>query len=191
MANNPYVKRWTATGSSGAEYIVSMRQDGTYACSCPAWKFAKARPTKEPCKHIRDVRNATSGIIPSGDTLVRKAPNVSDQQSTKPSRDTLPILMAFSPLNLWETCAKAARLAETKNCEVLFTFMGTQVIAEPGERSINIARRWATIRETADAARMAFRSQPRPERPADPPAKPDPVEYMLTAGKRKFRPEVE
>lgn len=52
-----WTKQWTvASHTSDREYIVSMREDGTFACACPAWKFCKA--PKVDCKHIRALRNA-------------------------------------------------------------------------------------------------------------------------------------
>jgi len=45
-----WADRWGVTGDSGTEYVVSRKDDGSWACSCPAWKFHKApRPN---CKHI-------------------------------------------------------------------------------------------------------------------------------------------
>jgi len=36
--------------TSDRKYILGQKADGTLACDCPAWKFAKA--PKPPCKHI-------------------------------------------------------------------------------------------------------------------------------------------
>ncbi len=46
-----YIARWQVTSmTSDAQYVVSMKADGTWACSCPFWKFHKA--PKIACKHI-------------------------------------------------------------------------------------------------------------------------------------------
>jgi hypothetical protein len=52
---NQYVERYGVTGDSGTEYIVSKKSDGTWACSCPGWKFHSPR---HDCKHIDRVRFA-------------------------------------------------------------------------------------------------------------------------------------
>jgi hypothetical protein len=48
---NPWVKYWPVIGTSGKEYKVSQRADGSYGCSCPAWTFQKQQPRKD-CQHI-------------------------------------------------------------------------------------------------------------------------------------------
>jgi hypothetical protein len=52
--NSPWIERWGVTGDSGKEYVVSRKNDGTFACDCPAWKFCKA--PKRDCKHITRLR---------------------------------------------------------------------------------------------------------------------------------------
>lgn len=50
-----YVARWEVEShSSERKYIVSMKNDGTWACDCPFWKFHKA--PKPICKHIEGVQ---------------------------------------------------------------------------------------------------------------------------------------
>lgn len=52
---NPYVRSWDVpTSSDGSTWKVSERVDGTFACSCPKWKFARA--PKPECHHIGAVR---------------------------------------------------------------------------------------------------------------------------------------
>jgi hypothetical protein len=50
LPGNPWIERWDVIGSRGDTWIVSKRQDGTYGCSCPAWRFARA--PKPACKHV-------------------------------------------------------------------------------------------------------------------------------------------
>jgi len=50
LSGNPWVERWDVIGSRGDTYVVSKRQDGSYGCSCPAWRFARA--PKPDCRHI-------------------------------------------------------------------------------------------------------------------------------------------
>jgi len=47
---------------SGVTYVVSLKRDGTYACACPAWKFAKA--PKPDCGHIREVQSDIANFAP-------------------------------------------------------------------------------------------------------------------------------
>lgn len=53
---NPYIDSWTEYGTRSAktgkipEYKISIRLDGSFACSCPAWVNEKG--TKTDCKHI-------------------------------------------------------------------------------------------------------------------------------------------
>lgn len=47
---NPIVLRAEVKGSTGKKYVVSMRADGTWGCSCPGWIFHSPR---RDCKHIR------------------------------------------------------------------------------------------------------------------------------------------
>ena len=54
-----WLDQWDVTGSNGDPYVVSLKGDGTYACSCPRWKFHKA--PKVDCKHI----SAVTGVVVS------------------------------------------------------------------------------------------------------------------------------
>jgi hypothetical protein len=37
-----WIRQWRVPASSNGTWTVSLKRDGSYACSCPAWKFAKA-----------------------------------------------------------------------------------------------------------------------------------------------------
>ena len=52
-----YIEAWDVESLTecGKTYVVSKRTTGSYACSCPAWKFARA--PKPDCKHIRALRS--------------------------------------------------------------------------------------------------------------------------------------
>jgi len=53
---NPYIKSWNVPNSDGdGEWKVSQRLDGSFACTCPAWRFHKA--PKPPCHHIQAVKD--------------------------------------------------------------------------------------------------------------------------------------
>jgi hypothetical protein len=54
-----WLKQWDVPASSGGTWKVSLKRDGTYACSCPAWKFAKG--PKPDCRHIQLVKESPSG----------------------------------------------------------------------------------------------------------------------------------
>jgi len=43
------------SNSSSRIYVVSKYDDGSYACSCPAWIFKKGE--RKNCKHILDIIN--------------------------------------------------------------------------------------------------------------------------------------
>lgn len=45
-----WVHRWLVTNGGGSEYTVAMREDGSFGCSCPQWKFRR-----EECKHIKKI----------------------------------------------------------------------------------------------------------------------------------------
>lgn len=47
-----WVKKWhIKSESSNKEYVVSLSDENTWGCSCPAWKFRR-----QECKHIIRVR---------------------------------------------------------------------------------------------------------------------------------------
>lgn len=52
---NPYIRDWTVDSISrpGKTHKVSQRRDGTFACDCERWKFARA--PKPDCHHITSV----------------------------------------------------------------------------------------------------------------------------------------
>jgi hypothetical protein len=51
-SSSQWVSQWEVASESNPSkfYKVSQRQDGSFACDCPAWKFKPA--PKPPCKHI-------------------------------------------------------------------------------------------------------------------------------------------
>jgi hypothetical protein len=55
---NPYVRSWWVPSSEGGQWKVSERQDGTFACACPKWKFHPA--PKPDCHHIELVKNSSN-----------------------------------------------------------------------------------------------------------------------------------
>lgn len=48
-----YIQQWDVTGSSGNVYKVSVKPDGTFACSCLGW--TRHTPRKD-CKHIKAMK---------------------------------------------------------------------------------------------------------------------------------------
>ena len=47
-----WIKKWhIKSESSNREYVVSLSDENTWGCSCPAWKFRR-----QECKHIIRVR---------------------------------------------------------------------------------------------------------------------------------------
>lgn len=42
--------------SSDTIYEIKQAADGSYYCSCPAWKFQKIQPQKRTCKHLETFR---------------------------------------------------------------------------------------------------------------------------------------
>ncbi len=61
-----WVKQWNVAGSSGATWVVSVDEQGEYACSCPVWKFRRGE-----CKHI-DL--AKAGMFGNGDSYREAVP---------------------------------------------------------------------------------------------------------------------
>ena len=49
-----WIRKWSVPASAGGTWTVSLKHDGTYGCSCPAWKFANA--PKPYCHHIDFIR---------------------------------------------------------------------------------------------------------------------------------------
>ena len=49
-----WIRKCNVPASSGGTWTVSLKEDGTYDCSCPAWKFAKA--PKPDCHHIAFIK---------------------------------------------------------------------------------------------------------------------------------------
>ncbi len=52
-----WLHRWDVTSFTRPNkppYVVALKSDGTWGCSCPAWKFAKA--PKGDCKHIQKIK---------------------------------------------------------------------------------------------------------------------------------------
>lgn len=115
-------------------------------------------------------------------------PNVSDQQS----RDGIPTVLDVMPGDSIETtCRSAVLIANKSRRRVEFVFNGLPITVWPGELAKDVYVRWRRD-QLPEEYEPPTRTLPvKPKRPASPPAKPDPLEYMLTAGKRKFRPEVE
>lgn len=53
-----WVKQWKVWGSAKAPYVVSLGDDGTWACGCMAW--TRSFPRKD-CKHIAKIKDEESG----------------------------------------------------------------------------------------------------------------------------------
>ena len=56
MSQNYYREQWRIQSFTNPDktYTVSLRNDGGYECSCPAWIFQRKRLGN--CKHIRQVQ---------------------------------------------------------------------------------------------------------------------------------------
>ena len=62
-----YVKQWKVRSERdpSKQYVVSLKPDGTYECSCPHWIYRLKKRGGE-CKHIEKVKAAeASGSVPS------------------------------------------------------------------------------------------------------------------------------
>lgn len=57
MTEDRWIKRWTVPSGTNPDktYTVAQDRDGSYGCSCPAWKFQRKRLKDGKCKHIRQV----------------------------------------------------------------------------------------------------------------------------------------
>lgn len=55
--SDQWIQRWEvpSRSDSGKSYTVGRKADGTFGCSCPAWKFAKA--PKPDCDHIISIQD--------------------------------------------------------------------------------------------------------------------------------------
>ncbi len=56
--------RWDFPSSSGngKMYVVARKDDGSFGCDCPSWKFARA--PKQDCKHILEVKSGLADELP-------------------------------------------------------------------------------------------------------------------------------
>lgn len=52
--HDPWLRRFDVNGSAADPYRVALKSDGSWGCTCPRWKFAKA--PKPDCKHIAEVQ---------------------------------------------------------------------------------------------------------------------------------------
>ena len=60
MASGGWCNKWDVVGSKGTPYVVAQKEDGTFGCSCPGWKFKKA--PKPDCRHIRSMKQALNAM---------------------------------------------------------------------------------------------------------------------------------
>jgi len=58
-----YSNQWSVRSSSDPtkSYKVSLKSDGEYECSCPAWIYKRGE--KRDCKHIRQIQGSPAGRI--------------------------------------------------------------------------------------------------------------------------------
>jgi hypothetical protein len=57
------VRRWKVSSFTdpGKEpYVVAQKTNGSWGCSCPAWKFRKAHPD---CKHITEIKLGLKTVL--------------------------------------------------------------------------------------------------------------------------------
>jgi hypothetical protein len=65
-----YVERWGVESDDlEKDYVVSRARDGSFGCSCPAWRFhrADAGGHRPDCKHIDTLR---AWLRRGGDTII-------------------------------------------------------------------------------------------------------------------------
>ena len=55
---SPWVKKYKVLSDKDDKYVVSQKEDGTWGCSCPKWKFQRGR--REDCHHISYVTQVLS-----------------------------------------------------------------------------------------------------------------------------------
>lgn len=79
-----WVNRWIVESeTSDRQYTVGQKEDGSFGCDCPAWKFKKA--PRPDCKHIIGLK-ATEPVDMSrtqinwGDAHVRTATSITQQR---------------------------------------------------------------------------------------------------------------
>jgi len=58
-----YVKQWKVRSDRDPDkqYVVSLKPDGTYECSCPHWIYRLKKRGGE-CKHIEKVKAAEASV---------------------------------------------------------------------------------------------------------------------------------
>lgn len=89
-----WIRYWEVESSNPLSetktWRVSQAQDGSFGCSCPAWKFAKA--PKPDCKHIRFIRTKLRPENVGNENFYRQVPIqnlpiVQTQQRMRPLTD--------------------------------------------------------------------------------------------------------
>jgi hypothetical protein len=78
-----WIRKWSVPASAGGTWIVSLKHDGTYGCSCPAWKFAKA--PKPDCDHIEFIKANPS----YGDQALKRIVLANVREVTQGENDVL------------------------------------------------------------------------------------------------------
>ena len=58
-----YSNQWSVRSSSDPtkSYKVSLKSDGEYECSCPAWIYKRGE--KRDCKHIQQIKSSPAGAV--------------------------------------------------------------------------------------------------------------------------------
>lgn len=53
-----WIKKWDVPSSDGKRtYVVAIKENGEYGCSCPAWKFHRRN-----CKHIARIQSQETSL---------------------------------------------------------------------------------------------------------------------------------
>ncbi len=82
-----YVKKWGVIGTSGKEWIVSTKRDGTWGCSCPAWINKRVLGPRPDCQHILRVKLQDVGVTTRPTEPAPKAtPKKKDEQDSQVTR---------------------------------------------------------------------------------------------------------
>ena len=104
MKTDKWVDRWMVQSETDPTkfYTVSRAKDGSFGCSCPAWKFRKV----ETCKHIRGAADTIIGLSETETAVVNRMRFISKMHHIKLSCDNCQLRLTSRS---WSKCSFGQR----------------------------------------------------------------------------------
>lgn len=88
-SSKTYLFRWEVNSRTEPDktYVVSMKHDGTWGCSCPRWIFNRERPRPD-CHHIEHVKGVEPRV---------EAPSTGPYRPEPSGRADHPVVLVPTP----------------------------------------------------------------------------------------------